>query len=246
MRLSASYRDRLSSAAIALAVQAGLAALLLLSATIIHQLPAEKETIFILPQLQQPKAPMVIDGRRRPQLRPPAIPATPPIAAPAPAASSAQDGDNGLLQELGKELAGCKPENAGRGCPATDEGVPHQDEATLNPPSQVKDAARWQSEIERRNTPPRVPCVSLTSNIVGMGGFQIEDRGARLDISCALKEWRNPTLLPPVSGTPVSDPGPRRASDAAFRKALAAVQERQRSIYSMIAAVPAAQAGGTP
>jgi hypothetical protein len=245
----ASLRDRLPSAAAAIALQGGLLALLVLSFELVRHVAPEKETIITLPPLARPqarRAPVVIDARPHAPAAPPA-PAqtvTPRFVPPTDLTLPAPPG-NALSPAPGRAGADCgAPGAAGHNaCPPAHAGAP-PDEIPLHPESHVKNAPIWQSEIERRNTPPSVPCVSLTNNAVGMGGFNKEDHGARLDITCALKEWGNPSLLPPVRGAP-ADPGPQHASDDAFNKALQAVNARKQALSGRAPAA-AAKAGAAP
>ena len=56
--------------------------------------------------------------------------------------------------------------------------------AVGEPPSLVKDPARRAAELADRNTPARVPCVTLTSRSLGFAGAQ--DTGVMTDPLCAL------------------------------------------------------------
>ena len=247
MPASVTLRDRLPSAAAAIALQGGLLALLVLSFEVVRHAAPEKETILLLPPAARPqarRAPVVIDARPRAFAAPPPAAETvtprltpPDLALPAPPG-------NALAPAPGQAESDCgAPGAAGPGaCPPAQAGA-RSDEIPLRPESHVKNAPIWQSEIEHRNTPPRVPCVSLTENIVGIGGFQKQDHGARLDITCALEEWGKPSLLPPVSGMPAADPGPQHASDDAFNKALRAVNARKQILSGRPAA---AKAGAAP
>jgi hypothetical protein len=249
MPASATLRDRLPSAAAAIALQGGLLALLVLSFEVVRHVAPEKETFITLPPLARPeaqRAPVVIDARPRAStVTPPAAEnVTPRFTAP-PDLALPPAPDNTLSPAPGRAVTACgAPGAGGQGaCPPARAGS-QSDEIPLHPESRVKNAPIWQSEIERRDTPPRVPCVSLTNNAIGLGGFQKEDHGARLDITCALKEWGNPSLLPPVRGAP-ADPGPQHASDDAFNKALQAVNARKQALSGRAPAA-AAKAGAAP
>jgi hypothetical protein len=252
MPASARLHDRLPSAAAAIALQGGLLMLLVLSFDVVRRAVPERESFITLPPLARPRArraPVVIDARPQTSTAtPPPAPAqtvTPRFVPPTDLTLPAPPG-NALSPAPGQAGADCgAPGAAGHNaCPPAHAGAP-PDEIPLHPESHVKNAPIWQSEIERRNTPPRVPCVSLTDNIVGIGGFQRQDHGARLDITCALKEWGNPSLLPPVSGSSVADPGPQHASDDAFNKALQAVKARKQALSGRAPAA-AANAGAAP
>jgi hypothetical protein len=188
---------------------------------------------------------VVIDARPRAstQSPPPAAKSmTPRFVAPPVLALPTAPG-NALSPAPGQATATCGAPGATGACPPAHAASP-ADEIPLHPENRVKNAPIWQSEIERRNTPPRVPCVSLTESAVGMGGFQREDHGARLDILCALKALRDgPALLPPVDGAAAPDPGPRHASDDAFNKALKAVNARKQLLSGN---APPATAGAAP
>jgi len=244
MPASATLRDRLPSAAAAIALQGGLLALLVLSFDVVRHVAPEKETFINLPPLARPeaqRAPVVIDARPRAStVTPPAAEnVTPRFTAP-PDLALPPAPDNALSPAPGRAVTACgAPGAGGQGaCPPARAGS-QSDEIPLHPESRVKNAPIWQSEIERRNTPPRVPCVSLTNSATGMSGFQKEDHGARLDLVCVLKTLREgATLLPPVRGASDPDPGPRHASDDAVAKALRAVNERKRALYARPAPQP--------
>ncbi|MBV9549283.1 MAG: hypothetical protein JO256_06370 [Alphaproteobacteria bacterium] len=245
MLSSTPFRDRLPSAAATLGVQAGFLALLLLSFNAVRRAVDEKETFLILPPLARPLLlrPVVIDARGAPKPKgaapPPAAQSATPPAFAAPPVLALPVAPGAPSPAPGQAWADCtRPDSA---CPPTAPGTKtNPNEIPFYPEKPVKNAPIWQSEIERRNTPPRVPCVSLTHEVVGMGGFQQENNGARLDITCALKQWRDPALLPPVRGTPVADPGPQHAPDDSFRKALQAVNARKQVLSGRPAAAGAA------
>ena len=242
MPASATLRDRLPSAAAAIALQGGLLALLVLSFDVVRRVVPEQESIIVLPPLVRPqRAPVVIDARPRASTAPPA-PAqtvTPRFVPPADLTLPATPGVI-LSPAPGQAVTACgAPGAGGQGACPPPHARSQPDEIPLHPESHVKNAPIWQSEIERRNTPPRVPCVSLTNNAVGMGGFNKEDHGARLDLVCVLKTLREgATLLPPVRGASDPDPGPQHASDDAVAKALRAVNERKRALYARPAPQP--------
>ena len=243
MPASTTLRDRLPSATAALALQGGLLALLVLSFDVVRRAVPEKETFITLPPLARPqarRAPVVIDARPRAFAAPPpaAETVTPRLTPPPDLALPAPPG-NALAPAPGQAESDCGAANTCPPISGVARPAPNVVPLTDKP---VKNAPIWQSEIERRNTPPRVPCDSLTDNIVGIGGFQKQDHGARLDITCALKEWGKPSLLPPVSGTP-ADPGPQHASDDALNKALRAVNARKQILSGRPAA---ARAGAAP
>jgi hypothetical protein len=254
MFTAAALRDRLPSAAAAIGVQLAIAALLAMSFEVMRQVTLQKETILYLPPLARPvlPRPRVIDARGAARPNSPAPPAaentSPAFPAAPPALALPATPGNALLPAPGQAGADCAaPGGAGRNaCPPPQAG-PRSDEIPLHPESHVKNAPVWQSEIDRRNTPPRVPCVSLTNSVAGMGGFVREDHGARLDIGCALKALRDgPSLLPPVQGLPGPDTPPPHASGPAFDKALQAINARKRLLYAKSAPPPDAAAGASP
>ncbi len=235
-------RQRLPSAAAAIAVQAGLFALLVMSFEAVRRATEREETILHLMPVPRPmpRTPVIIDGRGkpRPAPHPPAATAPPPAwAKPGFALPGAANAIQ-LAPQPGAQ--DCRP---GTACAGAQAG-PREDKTRLSPPP-VRNQQIWESEIERRNTPPRVPCVSLTHDVVGMDGFAREDNGARVDIACALKALRDgPALLPPVRGAPDPNPPRAHASDEAFARALQAVNARKRALSARPA--PTVQAGASP
>jgi hypothetical protein len=232
MIATAGNRERVTSAAAAIGVQAGIAALLVASFAVVRQVRDEKESFITLPPLAAPKpppSPVTIDARGRrtpPPLKAPAPPGDEPaVMAPAPSPPQA-----GITQPPAPSL------------PSRPKAYPN--EIPLHPESHVKNAPVWQSEIDRRNTPLRVPCVTLTSSAAGMNGFAKEDHGVSLDIGCLLKALRDgPQFLPPVQGLPGQNAPRPHASDQDFGKALQAINARKRALYAR--ATPA-DAGASP
>jgi hypothetical protein len=164
--IPATLRDRLPSAAAAIALQAGLLALLVLSFEVVRHVAPEEERFITLPPLAQPQlqaAPVVIDARGRtprrsaaPPLRTPAY-AQPGFAAPAPPAAITPPA--APPQQTPRDRATCETNYASlspaerQRCPPPP--APPVDEATrlLGPPSHVKDEAHWQAEMARKNNP---------------------------------------------------------------------------------------------
>jgi hypothetical protein len=105
-----------------------------------------------------------------------------------PAAPPATD-----LQSFGKALFGCAPENRNNLTPdqrAHCSGLaamPRDPGRVGELPSLVNDPARREAELADRNTPARVPCVTLTSRSLGFAGAQ--DTGVMADPLCALRGW---------------------------------------------------------
>jgi len=194
----------------------------------VRQVRGEKESIITLPPLAAPKPPpppVTIDARGK---------RTPPPLAPTPA------------PEGGEPVAAAPAPSPPQPGIAAAPSLPprpktYPNEIPLHPESHVKNAPVWQSEIDRRNTPLRVPCVSLTSSATGMNGFAKEDHGVSLDIGCVLKALRDgPQFLPPVQGLPGQGAPRPHASDQVFGKALQAINDRKRALYARAAPSPAA------
>lgn len=255
MFASATFRDRLPSAAAAIALQAGLLALLLLSFEAVRHITEEQEhTIFLPPLLRPvPQNRARVTPRREPETALPPPVTAQPLPPQTVIPEAAPGGGTGIQMAQPPGTIDCRPENyvhlngSDRAACTRAWEKPRDDKTMVmdpNPP--VKNAPIWQSEIERRNTPPRVPCVSLTSGAVGEGGYVREDHGVRLDISCALKALREgPQILPPIRGEPDPNPPPQHASDDAFSKALQAVNARKRALYAR-PAPPDTIAGASP
>jgi hypothetical protein len=161
-------RERLPSAAAALAVQAGLLALLVLSFEVVRRVAPEKETIINLPPLvrrEAQRAPVVIDARRPPEPGGGAIAPTPPLSLPAyatPSFSLGVPAGETALQALNRAVIGCGPgtprdPRIAAPCPSLT-GVartdPNQIPLTGKP---VPNAPVWQAEVDRRGAPMTVP-----------------------------------------------------------------------------------------
>jgi hypothetical protein len=226
----ASLRDRLPSAAAAIALQGGLLALLVLSFEVVRHVAPEKETFITLPPLARPqarRAPVVIDARGKtpprqvaPPLRTPAY-AQPSFSVPAPPnaitppAAAPQDMSRDLTKcEIG-DYANLSAAERQR-CPPPPKPAPDTNDVTdlLNPPSHVKDEARWQAEMERRNNPPDLGVA------VGPGiGFAIQDPLCKL-AAFVLGGLKCGAL-----------PSNHIFTDAQFQAARAATQARTRALY---------------
>ena len=195
MNLSATLRDRLPSAAVAIALQAGLLALLVFSFQAVRHMSEEKETILILPPPAKivPRAPVTIDARGKPPqaVRPAAPTALPPYALPSFNFSAPQSGTaplgSGAAEDLNRDIAKCRVENYGnlnaserQRCPPP-EGLARRDPslAPLNPDKPVKNAPVWQAEVDRRNAPPGLPGAS--GGIVGILETLLFNPGAYAD-----------------------------------------------------------------
>jgi hypothetical protein len=169
MIASTTLRDRLPSAAAAIALQGGLLALLVLSFEVVRHAAPEKETFLTLPPLARPqpqRAPVVIDARKKPQPGG-GTAAAPPLALPAYATPSFNLGTPQgatALQTLNRDLSGCgidAPENrdpqARAPCPpATALARPDPNTIPLTD-RPVKNAPIWQAEVDRRGAPMTVP-----------------------------------------------------------------------------------------
>lgn len=165
---SASWKDKLPSMLVALAVQAGFFALLAFSFTVVTRAPPqEQEVIFLLPKPKPkpPPDPMVIDAQPR----------QPDAAAPPPAATSIlppSDNSNGitalpgyaqsptgpaLLQALGR-AANCQPDAQGRiSSLCTAVARPDPKIVALHPPDHVKKPDQWADEKARTDSPLTLP-----------------------------------------------------------------------------------------
>ena len=152
-------------------------ALLVLSFQIVRQLPAQKETILVLPPLVRPMPSRVIDGRlpspRAAAPTPPFPPGQAPLFAPPPATER----DNAILHDLGRTLSECAPEKYVKLTPSARDACPppaHCRQRTsdtvkfsLRPDDHVKDEARWQREWENENTPYTLPGTSASEHADG-------------------------------------------------------------------------------
>ena len=166
-RLRISLRERLPSAAVALAVQAGLLALLVFSFEVVRYMPGEKETILNLRPLTRP-APARTPALRGGMAKPPPAAATAPPSAALPAYArpdfqfSAPQGAT-ALRELNHDAARCRIENYANLssaerllCPPPDM-VRRDPNAPPAPDKPVKNAPVWQGEVARRNAPATLP-----------------------------------------------------------------------------------------
>ena len=165
---AAKHRQRLAGAILAIAVQAGLLALLVISRPVIA--PPEKlakELTLFLPRLPPAPAPPVSLSAPAKQAAPrltaprPIVPAPPPLGA-LRAAPAAPD-----LSQLGRSLFGCAietwssltPEQRAK-CPRPGEGLTVRSAPDLlhPPPSRSKDEAYWQEQwAEDHWSPPACP-----------------------------------------------------------------------------------------
>lgn len=160
--------ERIAGAVLAVAMQAGFLALLILSRPVFAPPPnAAHELTFILPRLEPEAAPLPL--RTAPLFAPmPAVRLPPPPMAP-PGASvpdmhalpATPD-----LRALGQSIFGCRvdlwanltAEQRAR-CPRPGEGVAIQDAPNLmGTRSHVKDEAHWEDEWAREKSPPLLPC----------------------------------------------------------------------------------------
>ena len=224
--------ERLPAVLTALAIQGGIFALLALSLMVVRQLPAEKETILVLPPLPRPvpTPAMVIDGRPRLPLRPSAMPPSAPALLPS-SAPPASDGTAAILHDLGALTSGGKQPNAG-----TTKRDPRD---VVSPDSHVRDESYWAAEREAVQTPPRVPCVSLADRTVGMGPAQSKEQAVMVNPLCVIAELANwGDSGKPQYERPPFDPDAGHASDADFQNALAAWQARQQTLYPHAPATP--------
>jgi hypothetical protein len=166
--LRANIRERLPSAAAAIAVQAGLLALLVFSFEVVRHIAVEKETTLILPRLTRPAPPHAQaspDGRSRP----PASAIAPPAGAlPAYARPdfqfAAPQRATAASRDLNRDIVRCRVENAAslnpldrKDCPQPD--MARHDPATLplDPGKPVRNAEVWKDDAARKNTPFTLP-----------------------------------------------------------------------------------------
>ncbi len=238
MFASAGFRQRVPSAAGAIGVQLAIAALLAGSFEVVRRASMEPETFMTLPPpaIPRPTPPVTIDARGKT--------APPPLAAPAPSQQDSESVPAAPAPPLPQAGLAETPAPSSPSLPSRPKTDPN--DIPLHPESHVKNAPVWQSEIDRRNTPLRVPCISLTTSAAGMNGFVKEDHGVSLDISCVFKTLRDgPQFLPPVQGLPGPDAPPQHASAQAFDKALQAINARKRALYAR-ATPPTQTAGAAP
>src|SRR4051812_19382931 len=182
---STSWKQRLPSTALALAVQGGVFALLLYSFEQIRRAPQpEREVLLTLPRLRPAVRPVIIDARGvssrpRPSLAPPvADAAAPPTLAP-PAASD--NGEQTVPQAPGRTLDKCRP--GAPYLPPAERALcppllkpPDTDAILLNPPSDVKDPERWEEELAVKNSPLALP--GSAGGILGIIGTLLLNPGA--------------------------------------------------------------------
>jgi hypothetical protein len=186
--------DRLVGAALSVAVQAVLIGLLIFP----HSPPASvvktaRELIFILPRLE--KAPPPKPARVRPSSPAPTLPlpAVPPNAPPINSNSVPAAPSPDQLRALGQGIFGCAPETWSSltpeqlaHCSRPGEGVAAKDGTKLPAtPSHVKDEAHWRAELAARNTPFRIPCVSVQSHSLGVAS---EEQILMVDPVCVIKQ----------------------------------------------------------
>lgn len=174
--------SRLTALCLALLLQAFLAALLFQAVLQARRLPAPaREMIWIFP-------PKPAEPREKPRRSGTAsgAPTTAPIirTIPAPLPAPSLPPISGL-QGFGRELNGCQPEKLASlppeqraACmnlaPKMAKRAPDAD--LMGAPSHVKDPARWQAELARKQSPALMPC---------MGG---------LDVMCVLMKMADGSL----------------------------------------------------
>ena len=239
MMPSATLRERLPSAIAAIALQAGMLALLAFSFAVVRHVGVEKETFLTLPPPAQTlPAAMVIDARGRPKplAAAPDRPAPPVIAAPPVIGAPALPGT--APQAAGAPLP-CIP--AGQARPAYRVACPQppplpqaqNDDIPLHPESHVKDEARWQAEMAHKNDPLGVslgPGVSVAPGGVGL----------QLTIQDPLCKLAGLFIKLHCGAVPVY----HTSTDAQFQAARAAVQARTQSIYGKPVLASTPQTGG--
>jgi hypothetical protein len=169
MLAPATFRERLPSAVAAIALQAGLLALLLLSFQVVRHIGEEKEHFITLPPPVQPvrqNKPAPAPGRN-PAIATPAPPAAaaPPPAWASPGFALGSGAGAGIRLARPPGLNDCKPENYAnlnasdrKACSHPEDLARHDPNAVpLNPGKPVRNAPVWQGEMARRNAPAVIP-----------------------------------------------------------------------------------------
>ena len=167
---AATFRERLPSAIAAIALQAGLLALLVLSFQVVRHITKEKETFLTLPPLAQPmpqqRTPAPGNRPATTTTPPPRAMTTPPPAWASPGFTLGSGGAGaGIRLAQPPGLDACRPENytnlnAGdrKACSHPEDLARRDPNAmTLDPNKPVKDAPVWQAEVARRNAPAVIP-----------------------------------------------------------------------------------------
>jgi hypothetical protein len=182
-------RDRLAGVTIAVLLQMGFVIIFIYSLPLIT--PAKRisrEITFLLPRLREAAKPALNTRSGKPSPSPPLAtqPLTvPPIFLPPVITPPATD-----LQTFGNALFGCAPENLSKLTPEQRShcgllaAIPRDKDTVREPPSLVKDLPRRQAELAARNTPARVPCITLKTQTLGFTGHQ--DTGVGVDPLCLL------------------------------------------------------------
>ena len=184
MTVSALRRpERIASGLLAILLQAGFMALLILSPSNVAPPRNEaRELTFILPRLIEP--PPDLPASRAPLFAPvPAVQLPPvasaPSAAPLPqmrALPAAPD-----FRALGQSLFNCRVDlwsnltaEQRAHCPRPGEGVAiQQDPNRLGAPAHVKDEAHWRQELANRNDPVQT-CMTIQTQKLGFTGQEVE------------------------------------------------------------------------
>lgn len=236
---AASFREKLTSAAAAIALQLGFAALLAVSFTVVRQVTAEKETILTLPPLPRPvpqpqSKPMVIDARPKAAPQPPPAAVAPPIPALTTQAPALGNGQNAIQLAPRPVPPDCRPENYAnlsasdrKTCPPPAAAKSDSDLVGLLPPARAKNEAIWQGKTPPKDNPSGV---SITA---GGPGIQLTIQ----DPLCKLAS----VFLKIVCG---ARPTYNMSTDAQFQAARAAVQARTGAIYGKPVLASPPQAGG--
>lgn len=237
MIASVTFRERLPSAAAAIALQAGLLTLLVLSFQVVRYVSQEKESTIFLPPLARPlPRPMMIDargpGKPKPAAAPPPVSDSAGVPAIANAPRAPATPGNGIEAPPGQAQADCVPPGQARpasrvACPPSSPRA-ETNEIPLHPESHVKDEEHWAQEWEREHA-PYLPGVSAGEH----------------DIHITLFSSDGPSLF---GGYRTPEPVPTHAhsSNADFQNALAAYQARMRVLYAKPAPPLAAQSGASP
>ncbi|HEX4270757.1 MAG TPA: hypothetical protein VHZ32_05200 [Rhizomicrobium sp.] len=145
----------------------------------------EQELTFVLPTLRKLPPKTAIMPQTAPSPR--AITLPPPPALPPPASPAAPD-----VRSLGRSLFGCAPENLGN-LPSEQRArcsgiAPSDGMAVIAPRSHVKDPELRAAEMEKKNTPMTVPCVTIQTQSLGPA---YQQHILMVDPVCAEQQLRN-------------------------------------------------------
>ena len=198
MPSSASRRtDRAAAATGALLLQLGFIAAFLHAFS--AQTPPQqfqRELIFFLPRL----LPKPVPVKTGPAPRATAAPSPFPLFAPPPTTLAAPPSNAPILQNLGRSLFGCAPENytsltprQRTLCPPPGDGAAIQNAPNpMNTPSHTKDEAYWKEELRQKQAPKL---------LFGLGGAYAADRPMSNE-ETRVQEMTTWDPCPPIANTP--------------------------------------------